>query len=173
MLGNYLTKHPAIYDTIMDMIDEYRAVVNEYNLSVGIEDIAARILRPDDQVIGAAAEVYSAVYVDAVDQFLLLAAAALRVPIGQGVLHLGWHCAVDIGGDGILQVDLEGIKRQEICARWAFNAEFHNYIEPQQIVFARENDRIGWIIHPVTGINMTGVIFPLAFLIGPRKQLLV
>jgi len=58
MLGHYLTKHPAIYDTIMDMIDEYREVVNEYNDSVGLQDIAARILRPDDQIIGKAAEVY-------------------------------------------------------------------------------------------------------------------
>jgi hypothetical protein len=173
MLGYYLTKHPAIYDTIMDIIDEYRAVVNSYNKSVGIDDIAARLVRPDDQVIGAAAEVYSAIYVNAVDQFLLLAAAALRVPTGQGVLHLGWECEIDLGGDGILQVDLENIKRQECRARWAFNSEFHIYIEPQQIVFARENDLIGWIIHPVTGINMTGVVFPVAFLIGPRKQLLV
>ena len=173
MLGYYLTKHPAIYDTIMDMIDEYRAVVNSYNKSVGLEDIAARILRPDDQVIGAAAEVYSAIYVNAADNNLMLAAAALRVPIGQGVLHLGWHCQMDLGGDGILQVDLENIKRAEICAQWAYNGTFHNYIEPQQIVFARENDLINWIIHPVTGINMTGVVFPIAYLIGPRKQLLV
>ena len=70
MLGFYLTKHPAIYDTIMDMIDEYRAVVSTYNKSVGLEDIAARILRPDDQVIGKAAEVYEATYVDATDQFI-------------------------------------------------------------------------------------------------------
>jgi len=173
MLGYYLTKHPAIYDTIMDMIDEYRAVVNSYNKSVGLDDIAARLVRPDDQVIGKPAEVYSAIYVDAVDQFVFLMAAALRVPIGQGVLHLGWECEIDIGGDGILQVDLENIKRQEVRARWAFNSEFHIYIEPQQIVFARENDLIAWIIHPVTGINMTGVIAPVTFLIGPRKQLLV
>ncbi len=173
MLGYYLTKHPAIYDTIMDMIDEYRAVVNSYNDSVELVDIAARILRPDDQVIGKAAEVYEATYVDAIDQFIYLMAASLRVPIGQGVLHLGWHCAGDLGGDGILQVDLEGIKRQEVCARWAYYGEFHNYIEPQQIVFARENDRIAWIVHPVTGLNRICVISPIAFLIGPRKQLLV
>jgi len=173
MLGYYLTRHPAIYDTIMDMIDEYRAVVNEYNLSVGLEDIAARMLRPDDQVIGAAAEVYHAIYLNGVDNNLLLAAAALRVPMGQGVLHLGWHTQADLGGDGILQVDLERIKRQEICAQWAYDGEFHNYIEPQQIVFAKQNDLINWIIHPVTGINMTCVVFPIAFLIGPRKQLLV
>ena len=127
MLGHYLTKHPAIYDTIMDMIDEYRAVVNSYNKAVGLEDIAARILRPDDQIIGKAAEVYEATSVDAVDQFIYLMAASLRVPAGQGVLHLGWHCAGDLGGDGILEVDLEGIKRQEVCARWAYMGEFHNY----------------------------------------------
>ena len=173
MLGHYLTKHPAIYDTIMDMIDEYRAVVNEYNLSVGIEDIAARLIRPDDQVIGKAAEVYEATYVDAGDQFIYLMAAALRVPIGQGVLHLGWHCAGDLGPSGILEVDLEGIKRQEICARWAYYGELHNYIEPQQIVFARENDSIAWIVHPACGLDRICVITPIAFLIGPRKQLLI
>nr|BDI55209.1 MAG: hypothetical protein [uncultured archaeon] len=173
MLGYYLTRHPAIYDTIMDMIDEYRAVVNEYNKSVGLKDIAARMVRPDDQVIGAAPEVYSATYVDAGDRTLLNVAAAARVPAGQGVLHLGWHSQGDLGGDGILQVDLENIKRQEICAQWAYNGEFHNYIEPQQIIFARQGDLIHWIIHPVLGLNPTCVVFPVAFLIGPRKQLLV
>jgi len=173
MLGFYLTKHPAIYDTIMEIIDEYRAVVNEYNKSVGIEDIAARILRPDDQVIGSTLEVYADTYTDSADEYILSIAAALRVPIGQGVLHLGWRSEIDLGGDGILQVDLEGIKRQEICARWAYQGEFHIYIEPQQIVFARENDKIAWIVRNEAGINMTGVVFPFAFLIGPRKQLLV
>jgi len=173
MLGHFLTKHPAIYDTIMDIIDEYRAIVNEYNNSVGIEDIAARLLRPDDQIVGGTAETYGDTYTAVTDEYLMSIGAALRVPNGQGVLHLGWYAPMDLGGDGILQVDLEGIKRSEICARWAFQSEFHIYIEPQQIVFARENDRIGWVVYNGNAINMTGVIYPFAFLIGPRKQLLV
>ena len=173
MLGHFLTKHPAIYDTIMEIIDEYRAVVNEYNKSVGIQDIAARLMRPDDQVIGAAAETYSDTYTNATDEYLRSAAAALRVPVGQGVLHLGWYCDIDLGADGILQVNLEGIKRQEIAARWAFQGEWHIYLEPQQIVFARENDKIGFIVHNAAGRDMVGVAYPFAFIIGPRKQLLV
>jgi len=166
LLGYYLIKDPAIYDTIMDIIDEHRVIVADYNKSVGLEDIAARIIRPDDQVVGGTAETYADTYTNGADEFLFSIAAALRVPIGQGVLHLGWRSELDMGGDGILEVDLEGIKRQEIPARWAYEMEFHTYIEPQQIVFAKENDRLSWIIHNAAGLNLTGVVFPFAFLIG-------
>jgi hypothetical protein len=175
MLGYFLLEDPDIYDTILNIIDEYRAKVNQYNKSVGLDQIAARILRPDDQIIGATAETYSDTYTDATDEYLLPASSDVptRVPTGQGVLHMGWKCDIDLGGDGILQVDLEGIKRQEVNARMAYDMPFHLYIEPQQIVFARENDKLAWIIHNSAGLDMTGVIFPFAFLIGPRKQLLV
>lgn len=173
MLGYFLLKDPAIYDTIMNIIDDHRVIVANYNKSVDLVDIAARIIRPDDQIVGGTTETYSDTYTDAADEFLFSVAAASRVPIGQGVLHFGWRCEMDLGGNGILEVDLEGIKRQEMPARWAFDMPFNTYLEPQQIVFAKENDRLAWIVHNAAGVNMTGVVFPFAFLIGPRKQLLV
>ena len=33
----------------MGYIDEHRAKVSDYNKSVGLDDIGARLLRPDDQ----------------------------------------------------------------------------------------------------------------------------
>ncbi len=173
MLGYFLTKDPNIYDTIMEIIDEYRGVVSSYNKSVSLENIAARLIRPDDQVVGGSAETYSDTYTNGSDEYLLSVSAPNRVPIGQGVPHLGWYTEIDLGPNGILEVDLEGIKRQEILARWAYKSEFNLYIEPQQIVFARENDKIAWIVHNAAGVDLTGVVWPFAFLIGPRKQLLV
>lgn len=173
MLGYFLLTDPDIYDTIMDIIDEYIQVVNSYNKSVGIEDIAARLIRPDDQIVGGTAETYADTYTNGSDEYLFSIASPNRVPTGQGVLHLGWKCDIDLGSDGILEVDLEGIKRQECPARWAYNMPFHLYVEPQQLVFARENDKLAWIVHNAAGLNMTGVVYPFAFLIGPRKQLLV
>lgn len=173
MLGFFLLTDPDIYDTILNIIDQYRTVVNGYNKSVGLDEIAARLIRPDDQIVGGTAETYADTYTDATDEYLFSVASANRVPTGQGVLHLGWKCDLDLGPDGILQVDLEGIKRQEIAARWAYAMDFHLYVEPQQIVFARENDKLAWIVHNAAGLNLTGVVYPFAFLIGPRKQLLV
>ncbi len=173
MLGYFLTKDPVIYDTIIAIIDEHRAKVSEYNKSVPLKDIAARLLRPDDQVIGGTAETYAALYSNGVDEFLLALGASQRVPIGMGVLSLGWYNELDIGANGILEVDLESIKRQEVLGRFVYNSDMHLYVEPQQIVFAKENDRIAWIIHNAAGIDLTGVVFPFAFLIGPRKQLLL
>jgi hypothetical protein len=173
MLGFFLTKDPVIYDTIIGIIDQHRQMVAEYNKSVPLKDIAARLLRPDDQVIGQTAEVYASTYTTGSDEYLLSAAAPLRVPIGQGVLHLGWQCEGDLGSDGILEVDLEGVKRQEIRARWAYNSAFNLYIEPQQVVFAKENDKIAWIVRNAAGVDITCVVFPFAFIIAPRKQLLL
>lgn len=173
MLGYYLTKHPDIYAELMGIIDEHIAKVDEYNKSVAGNELAARLLRPDDEVIGETAEVYAATYTDSTDEYLLAASAAQRVPVGQGVLHLGWMSQLDLGGDGILEVDLEGIKRQEVLARLAYYSDMYMYIEPQQIVFARQQDKIAWIVRNEAGIDLTGVVFPIAFLIGPRKQLLV
>lgn len=173
MLGYFLTKDPDIYDTIMSIIDEYRVVVADYNKAVPLQDVAARLLRPDDQVIGGTAETYSATYTNATDEYLLALAAPERVPIGQGVLSLGWYTTLDFGGDGILQVDLEGIKRQEVMAQFAYQNDHNIYVEPQQVVFAKENDKVAWIIYNASGVDLTGVVFPFGFLVGPRKQLLV
>ncbi len=174
MLGYFLTKDPVIYDTLVAIIDEHRAKVSEYNKSVPMKDIAARLLRPDDQVLlTGTAETYSATYTNATDEYVIALAAPGRVPIGMGVLSLGWYCTLDLGPNGILEVDLEGIKRQEIIARFVYNSDMHLYIEPQQIVFAKENDKIAWIVYNGAGIDMIGVVFPFAFLIGPRKQLLL
>lgn len=173
MLGYFLTKDPVIYDTIVNIIDSHRAKVAEYNKSVPLKDIAARLLRPNDQVIKGTAETYSATYTNGVDEFLLALAAEERVPIGMGVLSLGWQSYLDLGANGILEVDLEGIKRQEVMARMAYEAEMHIYVEPQQVVFAKENDKIAWIVRNESGVDLTGVVFPFAFLIGPRKQLLL
>jgi hypothetical protein len=157
----------------MSIIDEYRVIVSGYNKSVPLEDIAARLIRPNDQVIGGTAETYSATYTNATDEYLLAQSAPNRVPIGQGVLSLGWYTELDLGANGILEIDLEGIKRQEVMARFAYNCDMHLYIEPQQVVFAKENDKIAWIIYNAAGLDLTGVVYPFAFLIGPRKQLLV
>jgi len=173
MLGYFLTKDPVIYDTIVNIVDAHRAKVAEYNKSVPLKDIAARLLRPDDQVIAGTAETYSATYTTSVDEYVLAQAAALRVPIGMGVLSLGWYTELDLGANGILEVDLEGIKRQEVLARFVYESDMHLYVEPQQVVFAKENDKIAWIVRNATGIDLIGVVFPFAFLIGPRKQLLL
>lgn len=174
MLGHFLLKDPEIYDTLVDMIDTHRAKVAENNDSYGLGEIGARLLRPDDQVIGETAEVYEAEYTDATDEYLLAAASGNRVPTGMGVLVLGWHCPADLGGDGILEVDLENIKRQEVRARDAYNSELnHIYVEPQQVVFAKDNDLIEFIIRNEAGVDITTDIWPFSFLIGPRKQLLI
>ncbi len=173
MLGYFLTKDPIIYDTIVNIIDAHRSKVAEYNNSVPLKDIAARLLRPNDQVIGGTAETYSATYTNATDEYLLGLSAEQRVPIGMGVLSLGWYSQLDFGANGILEVDLEGIKRQEVLARFVYESDMNLYVEPQQVVFAKENDKIAWIVRNESGIDLTGVVFPFAFLIGPRKQLLL
>jgi len=159
-------KDPSIYDTLMQIIDEHRGKVNQYNKSVQMPDIAARLMRPDDQVIGGTAETYAAEYTNVTDEYLLAQAAALRIPIGQGVLSLGWYADMDLGANGILEVDLENIKRQEVMARFVYKMDMNVYVEPQQVVFGKENDLFAWIVYNAAGVDMTGVIFPFAFLIG-------
>lgn len=173
MLGYFLTKDPDIYDTIVEIIDTHRSIVDDYNKQVKLEDIGARLLRPDDQVIKKTAETYSAEYTNGTDEYLLAAAAPERVPIGMGVLSLGWYTQLDLGANGILEVDIETIKRQEILARIVYDMDMHIYVEPQQVVFAKANDRIAWIVRNESGVDLTGVVFPFGFLIGPRKQLLL
>lgn len=130
-------------------------------------------MRPNDQVIKGTAETYSAEYTNGVDEFLLALAAEERVPIGMGALSLGWYTQLDLGANGILEVDLEGIKRQEVLARFVYDSDMHLYVEPQQVVFAKENDKVAWIVRNESGVDLTGVVYPFAFLIGPRKQLLL
>lgn len=173
MLGYFLTKDPSIYDSIVQIIDQHRNKVAEYNTSVGLEDLGARLLRPDDQVIDATAETYSAEYSNGVDEFLLAQTTSKRVPNGMGVLSIGWYTQLDLGANGILEVDIESIKRQEVMARFVYDMDMHLYVEPQQIVFAKQNDRIAWIVRNESGVDLTGVVFPFGFLIGPRKQLLL
>jgi hypothetical protein len=65
------------------------------------------------------------------------------------------------------------VKRQEISARVPFQQRNKYVLALEQIAYARENDKVTLLVYNGTGAPVTCCVFPIAFVAGPRKTLLI
>ena len=95
------------------------------------------------------------------------------VPSGLGIMFCGWFCDGDVGYNGYLRVKINGVKRQEVAARVAYDNATKMVLCLEQIAYARENDKITLAVYNSTTETVTCTVWPIAFIAGPRKTLLI
>jgi hypothetical protein len=95
------------------------------------------------------------------------------IPSGVGIQFCGWFCDGDLGYNSYLRVIINGVKRQEISARVPFQQRNKYALALEQIAYARENDKVTLLVFNGTGAPVTCCVFPIAFVAGPRKTLLI
>jgi hypothetical protein len=99
--------------------------------------------------------------------------STFSMPSGVGVQFCGWFCDGDLGYNSYLRVIINGVKRQEISARVPFQQRSRYVLTLEQIAYARENDKVTLLVFNGTGAPVQLCIFPIAFVAGPRKTLLI
>ena len=95
------------------------------------------------------------------------------LPSGVGVQFCGWFCDGDLGYKGFLRVIINGVKRQEMSARVPFQQRCKCALTLEQIAYARENDKVTLVVYNSTTDPVQLCVFPIAFIAGPRKTLLI
>ncbi|MEM3041209.1 MAG: hypothetical protein QXG97_04195 [Nitrososphaerota archaeon] len=95
------------------------------------------------------------------------------IPAGLGIQFAGWFCDGDLGNNGYLRVAINGVKRQEISARVPYRQRQNYVLCLEQIAYARQHDKVTLIAFNSTGAPVTCTVFPIAFVAGPRKTLLI
>ncbi len=99
--------------------------------------------------------------------------STFSMPSGVGVQFCGWFCDADLGYNGYLRVIINGVKRQEISARVPVQQRSKYALALEQIAYARENDKVTLLVFNGSGAAVTLCVFPIAFVAGPRKTLLI
>ena len=79
-----------------------------------------------------------------------------------------------VGVEGAdLIVAINGVKRQEISARVPYRQRQYYVLCLEQIAYARQHDKVTLIAYNSTGAPVTCTVFPISFVAGPRKTLLI
>ena len=95
------------------------------------------------------------------------------VPSGLGILFCGWFLDGDIGYNSYLRVTINGVKRQEVAGMVPYRNATKMVLCLEQISYARENDKITLAVYNSTAETVTCTVWPIAFIAGPRNNLLV
>jgi len=95
------------------------------------------------------------------------------IPAGLGLQFAGWFCDGDLGHNGYLRVNINGVKRQEISARVPYRQRQYYVLCLEQLAYARQHDKVTLIAYNGTGSPVSCTVFPIAFVAGPRKTLLI
>ncbi len=131
-----------------------------------------RMIRPTDPMMGSSwnksytstfrAGKWSQLFMDTYPP------VARLVPPGICVLFVGWFCNVDLGG-GMLRAVINGVERCQTPA--AFVYPVRQYLTPEETYFLQPNDAISFEVFNDTPNDITGVVMPVAAIIGPAAQL--
>jgi len=149
--------------------------VGRTKLINGDKTTTFRELRPLDNIVGGTAGNYATVVATGTNYTQICIGTAppvaRQIPPGQSVLIIGWYLNGDLGTGGCLRVVLNNILRNEACADMVYAAFNHTLLTLTQMVFAVPNDQLEISAFNSTGADVTCVVFPIAFLIGPAAQL--
>jgi len=126
-----------------------------------------RPLRPEDL------ELAEGTYGFAVTPGAYTIVSSKAIPAGLGMQFAGWFCDGDLGYNGYLRVSVNGVKRQEISSRVPYQQAQKYALCLEQLAYARQHDKVTLTAYNGTASTVSCTVFPIAFVAGPRKTLLI
>jgi len=99
--------------------------------------------------------------------------SSYTLPSGLGLLFVGWFLDGDLGYNSYLKVAINGVKRQEVASRVPYQQATRIVLCLEQIAYARENDKITLTAYNSGTVTVSCTVWPIAFIAGPRKTLLI
>ena len=167
--------YALVYDLLYGPNKDMSGFIGKTKKMNGDPTTTVREIRPNDAIMGGAVGNYSTLVVaGAVYSQIFVGTtppAARTLAPGVTLLFLGWICDGNFGPAGNMQVTINGTIRNEISSEIVFNAANHFVLSLQQTIWAQPNDTLIFAaLNPSPG-NVTCVVQPFAFLIGPASQL--
>jgi archaellum component FlaF (FlaF/FlaG flagellin family) len=99
--------------------------------------------------------------------------SSYSIASGLGILFCGWFLDGDIGYNSYLQVKINGVKRQEVAGRVPYQQASRIVLCLEQIAYARENDKVTLTVYNSGTTTVSCTVWPIAYIAGPRKTLLI
>lgn len=143
------------------------SLVQSYNPAA----TALRALRPEDFVGGTPYAYGSSIAAGST------AVITNNVSQGQGILFVGYASmtssggAADFGVTGAISVFINNVKRMEVPSCVIAAHKDRKAVQPENVMFARQNDRIIFQVNNGTGGAVSAVVWPMAYICAPPDQL--
>lgn len=167
--------YQLVYDLLYGPNKDGSGFIGKTKKMNGDPTTTVREIRPNDNIFGGAAGNYSSLVVigGAYTQCFVGTTPPVARTLAPGItlLHLGWICDGNFGPAGNMQVVINGSVRNEISSELVFNAPNHMVLSLQQTIWAQPNDTLIFQAINPGPANVTCVVQPFAFLIGPASQL--
>lgn len=98
----------------------------------------------------------------------------LTVPTGRAIVFFGWifidDPALPLGLDGVARIKINGVVKNEVCTKLIDVQDGHMLLTLDQIVIARQQTTVEVQVKGASTADNI-IIFPLAYVVGPKNQL--
>jgi len=157
---------PQYYDMVRNIGDDVLGRVKGFNASAN----TWRFLRPED--LGLTAVENGGAYSLSIAPGVQTVITHTVAP-GIGIGIFGVICDGDFGPGAAMVVRVNTVKRAEYPLAPVYNSEYKFGIFPDQVVYAKQHDKIEILVANQQTTTVTATIFPLGVIAGEAKTLLV
>ena len=157
---------PYYYDIVQKIANDILAKTKVFNPSAD----TWRFLRPED--LGLTAVEDGGAYAFSVAPGVQTIVTHTVAP-GIGIGIFGVICDGDFGAGAAMIIKINTVKRAEYPLSPVYNSEYKFGIFPDQVVYAKQHDKIEILIANQTDGTVSATVFPLGVIAGESKTLLV
>ena len=168
-----VNKYPEVMNIIKAKLKQIVAEAERrYNAPAG--SYWYRFFRfTDPGITGGTTLVYTDTRTTSDAEEIVSGQSALTVPVSNAYAVFGWYLDADFGNDGYVQIQKQGVTKQELHARAIYLQKNpkHLYIDFDNIIVGYQQEILAFWIYNQFGADQICMCFPFMFRIASKAAL--